>query len=115
MKNKDLQYLLTLEGKARETILNLDIQEIKAKNGVENIVKALNKLYLKDKLQMAYETYNVFERFCRPEKMSIKEYINEFECLLNKTKKHGSFMFFDILAYRLLKSANVEDIEKSAI
>ena len=114
MKNKDLQYLLTLEGKARETILNLDIQEIKAKNGVENIVKALNKLYLKDKLQMAYETYNVFERFCRPEKMSIKEYIYEFECLLNKTKKHGSFMFFDILAYRLLKSANVEDIEKSA-
>ena len=62
MKNKDLQYLLTLEGKARETILNLDIQEIKAKNGVENIVKALNKLYLKDKLQMAYETY-AFEKF----------------------------------------------------
>ena len=44
---------LTLEGKARETILNLDIKEIKAKNGVENIVKALNKLYLKDKLEMA--------------------------------------------------------------
>ena len=41
MKNKDLQYLLTLEGKARETILNLDIQEIKAKNGVENIVLRL--------------------------------------------------------------------------
>ena len=45
---------LTLEGKARE-ILNLDIKEIKAKNSVENNVKALNKLYLKDKLQMAYK------------------------------------------------------------
>ena len=44
---------LTLEGKARETVFNLDIEEIKAKNGVENIVKALNKLYLKDKLEMA--------------------------------------------------------------
>ena len=41
MRNKDLQYLLTLEEKARETILNLDIQEIKAKNGVENIVLRL--------------------------------------------------------------------------
>ena len=39
---------LTLEGKARETVLDLDIKEIKAKNGVESIVKALNKLYLKD-------------------------------------------------------------------
>ena len=39
---------LTLKGKTSETILNLDIKEIKVKNGVENIVKALNKLHLKD-------------------------------------------------------------------
>ena len=70
---------LTLEDKARETVLNLDIKEIKAKNGVENNVKALNKLYLKVKLQMAYKTYDAFEKFRRPEKMSIKECINEFE------------------------------------
>ena len=50
----------------------------------------MNKLYLKDKLQMAYETYDAFEKFCRPEKMSIKEYINEFEHLLRilTGKKH---------------------------
>ena len=41
--------------------------------------------------------------------MSIEEYINEFEHLLNKTKKYGSSMFSDILACRLLKSANLED------
>ena len=35
--------------------MNLDIKEIKAKNGVENNVKTLNKLYLKDKLQMAHK------------------------------------------------------------
>ena len=87
---------LTLKGKTSETILNLDIKEIKVKNGVENIVKALNKLHLKDKLQMAYETYDAFEKFRRPEKMSIKKYINEFECLLNKTKKYGSSMSSDI-------------------
>ena len=87
---------LTLKGKASETILNLDIKEIKVKNGVENIVKALNKLHLQDKLQMAFETYDAFEKFRRPEKMSIKKYINEFECLLNKTKKYGSSMSSDI-------------------
>ena len=59
--------------------MNLDIKEIKAKNVVENIVKVLNKLYLKDKLQMAYETYDAFEKFRRPGKMRLKEYINEFE------------------------------------
>ena len=106
---------LTLEGRARETVLNLDIKGIKAKNGVENIVKALNKLYLKDELQMAYQTHDAFEKFCRPEKMSIKEYINELECLLNKTKKYGSSMSSDIVAYRLLKSANLEDTHEQLI
>ena len=95
--------------------LDFNIEEIIAKNGAENIAKALNKLYLKDKLQMAYKTYDAFEKFCRPEKMSIKEYINEFECFLNKTKKYGSSMSSDILAYRLLKSANLEDTQEQLI
>ena len=47
--------------------------------------------------------------------MSIKEYINEFECLLNKPKKYGSLMSSDILAYRLLKSANLEDTQEQLI
>ena len=63
---------LTLESKARETILNLDIKENKARNGVENIIKALNKLCLKEKLQMAYKAYDAFKKFRRPEKMSLK-------------------------------------------
>ena len=47
---------LTLEGKAREAVLNLDIKDIKGSNGVENIIKALDKLFKKDKLQSAYKT-----------------------------------------------------------
>ena len=47
--------------------------------------------------------------------MSIKEYINEFESLLNKTKKYGSSMSSDILSYRLLKSANLEDNQEQLI
>ena len=49
-----------------------DIKEIKARNGVENIIKALNKLCLKEKLQMAYKAYDAFKKFGRPEKMSLK-------------------------------------------
>ena len=106
---------LTLERKARETVLNFDIKEIKAKNGIENIVQALNKLYVKDKLQMAYETYDAFDKFGRPEKMSIKEYINEFECLLNKIKKYGSSMSSDILASRQLIRATVKELTYDAM
>ena len=47
--------------------------------------------------------------------MSIKEYINEFERLLNKTKNYGSSMSSDILAYRLSKSANLEGTQEQLI
>ena len=73
---------LTLEGKAREAILDLDISLLKGNSGVKNIVTVLDKLYLKDKLQMAYESYDAFEKFKRPQNMSINDYINEFERLI---------------------------------
>ena len=41
--------------------------------------------------------------------MTISDYINEFERLLNKTKRYGSDMSTGILAYRLLKSANLSE------
>ena len=41
--------------------------------------------------------------------MSMSDYINEFERLLNKTKQYGTTMSTDVLAYRLLKSANLSE------
>ena len=93
----------------------MDIKKIKGRDGVENIVTELNKLYLKDKLEMAYETYDAFERFRQPADMSNKDDINEFERLLSKTKKFGTTKSPDILAYRLLKSANLEESQEQLI
>ena len=53
----------------------MDIKKIKGKDGVENIVTDLNKLHLKDKLEMAYETYDAFERFRRYEHQRLHQRI----------------------------------------
>ena len=100
---------LTLEGKARETVLEFDVGDINSDNGVKNITACLDSLYLKDKTQTAYEAYDSFERFRRPDDMAISDYINESEKLLNKIKWYGSDMSTDILTYRLLKSANLSE------
>ena len=100
---------LILESKARETVSELDVDEINSDNGVKNIAACLDRLYLKDKTQTANETYDSFERFRRPDDMTISDYINEFERLLNKIKRYGSDMSTDIPAYRLLKSANLSE------
>ena len=100
---------LTLEGQAREAVLELEVKDLGSETGVENLTKKLDSLYLKDKTQSAYEAYDAFERFKRPVEMSMTEYIIEFECLMSKTKSYGSDMSSDILAYRLLKSANLSE------
>ena len=41
--------------------------------------------------------------------MLISYYINDFERLLNKTKQYGTTMSTDVLAFRLLTSANLSE------
>ena len=100
---------LTLENRAREAVLELDVDVISSDGGVDDIVKKLDTLFLKDQSQLAYDAYDNFEKFKRPSSMSITEYINEFERLKSKTKNYGTEMSSDILAYRLLKSANISE------
>ena len=51
----------TLEGKACEAAIELEVEEINHKDGIKNIIKKLDKLYLKDQTQAAYERYDNFE------------------------------------------------------
>ena len=47
--------------------------------------------------------------------MSICDYINEFESLLNKTTKFGTTTSGGILAYRLLKSTNLSEEQEQLV
>ena len=73
---------LSLEGKARQAALELEVEQINNKDGIKNIVAKLDKLYLKDKTLSAYEAYDNFEHFKRPSDMSMSDYIN------NKKRSH---------------------------
>ena len=48
---------MTLTGEAREAILNMDIEKLTEKTGVNNLMAVLNKMYLKDEISQAYEAY----------------------------------------------------------
>ena len=51
---------LSLEGKAREAALELEVEQINNKESIKNIVAKLDKLYLKDKTRSANESYDKF-------------------------------------------------------
>ena len=64
MKKQGPAIFLTLKGNAQEAILELDIDKINVDNGVDNIIAKLDTLYLRDKVQTAYECYDTHTFNC---------------------------------------------------
>ena len=73
-------------GKAGVAIVEKDLEELNKADGADKVLKKLNKLHLKDKLQVAYEAYDVSKKFERPLDMGIGKYVAELERSYNRGK-----------------------------
>ena len=105
---------LSLEGKARECCKCIDVQELTGKNGKKALLSKLEALYAVDEEQRIYIAYEMFESYVRPTDVSIPDFLNEWERLYDKIVSKGITLPEPVLAYRLLKSANIPS-EKQAL
>ena len=106
-EKQDPAIFLTLLGKAREAVLELDVSKLTDKDGVKNVVSKLDTFYLEDTNQSAYAVYENFEHFQRSPEMNMKDFINEFKRLYNKIRVFNMELPNGVLEYRVLKSANL--------
>ena len=97
---------------AREAKLNMDIEKLTEKTGVNNLMVELDKMYFKNGSSQAYEAYETFEKFGRPSGMSISEYVIKFEQLYFKAKSFHMEILHRVLVYRLLNSASLTNRQK---
>ena len=107
--------VLALKGKAREAVLELSIDDIKSKEGIDNILIKLSKIYKKDTLDASYEAFEKFIFFKRDDSMSITSFVNEFERRHNLAKTHGCEISSNILAFFLLNQANLSEEHKKLV
>ena len=82
-------------------------------NDVDAITERLNRLFKKDSTITKYQALEAFETFSRPANMSIQAFLTEFDKRLYKTKSYGTVQSDDILAYCLLKSANLSNYNEN--
>ena len=54
---------LSLTGKAREAALELPVEKLTEKTGVQELMLKLDSLFLKDSDQRMYAAYDKFEKF----------------------------------------------------
>ena len=108
--------ILRLDDRTQDSIMEaMKTEDINKENGADLVIAQLDTIFQKDKTVTAYEAYEEFETFKRPEGMSMAEYISEFEKKWNKTKAKGTALSDNVLAYRLLKSANLSFTEQKLI
>ena len=107
--------MLSLEDEALDAVLQIDESDTSKENGVDFIIERLNRLFKKDSTVIKYQTLKAFMTFKRPSNMSIQPYLNEFDKRLFKTESYGTVISDDILAYRLLKSANLSSYHEELV
>ena len=88
-------------------MLELDVSKLTDKDGVKNVISKLDTLDLEDTNQSAYAAFENFEHFQRSPEMNMKCFINEFERLYNKIRIFNMELPDEVLAYRVLKSADL--------
>ena len=107
-----------LEGKTLDFATRMDLEKVKADDGVTFVLNELDKYFKKDETQIAFVAIENLENYKRTNE-SISEYIEEFsrrKDLVEECEGIGAGAYKDsILAYRLLKQAQLTQSESQLI
>ena len=72
-------------------------------------------MFKKDDSITAFELYEEFESYKRPNNISITTFCSEFQKRLSKVKASGTTFSEHVLAFRLLKAANLNKSEEQLV
>ena len=73
----------------------------------KKVIDRLDKLYLKDTTLEKFQALEAFDSYQHQPNTPIHEHIHQFEKLYFNLKGHGTTISKDLLAHKLLKSANL--------
>ena len=85
------------------------------KEGMNELIKFLDTIYAKDDMSDAWQKYNLFTDLKRKENQDIMEFISEWNNCLHKANKAGCEFSDVILGFKLLRDANLKEIESNLV
>ena len=78
--------VLTLEGEAQQAALEISSEDLSSNNGVNKIIERLDTIYKKDELVQRFDKLESFESYKRPNNLSMRDFLAEFELKYNRIK-----------------------------
>ena len=107
--------VMSLSGKALETILELEDTIITGENGVKHILNKLDIIYKKDELHEKFQDLENFESYKRTSETNIHDFLIEFDQRYTKLRKYQITMTEDLLGLKLLRAANLNNQHEQLI
>ena len=111
-KKQALAVTLTLTGKAKEAALGNTADRLNQDDGMDILIDTLDKLFLRENKDLAYESYMNFDYFKRKDDMNMSKYIIEFDQRYEKMKKYQMTLPDAVLAFKLLDNATLNHQQK---
>ena len=101
------------ESKIREKVFDqIPLDDLKSEDGFTVLLNFLDQHLAKDDLSDSLEKFEDFEDFKRAEGQSINEYVATFDAKYRKVKKKKMTLPSEILAFKLIRKANITKEEK---
>ena len=101
------------KNRIREKVFEqIKLDDLKKDDGLDTLIAFLDSHLKKDDLADSLEKFEEFEDFERKMGMSITEYIASFDSLYRKIEKLDMKLPMEILAFKLLRKANIGKEEK---
>ena len=96
----------------REKVFDqISLDDLKKEDGLDILITFLDKHLKKDELADSLDKFGEFEDFHRHDGMSISEYIASFDSRYRKIEKLKMTLPSEILAFKLLRKANISKEE----
>ncbi len=96
---------LALSGRARETAMQIPVDDLNTDTGMTTLLAKLEDLFLKEENDRTYEAYTSFDRIVRDSNVSMTDYIIDFEQRYSRMRKYKMELPDAVLAFKLLDTA----------
>lgn len=108
-KKQALAVALGLEGRARESAMEIPAENLDSEDGMAVLLAKLDGVFLKEEKDRAYETYSHFDGIKKDSSISMTDYIIDFEQRYNRMKRYNMTLPDAVLAFKLLDTACLDE------
>ena len=101
--------------KAEKALSELTATDVNTKNGLTILMETLDNVFESEKIDEAYLTYSKFINFHKSHKISMTNYIIEFEHLYQKRTDYEMSLPNAVLTFKLLDSTRLTDDDQNLV